>query len=138
DYYGVVFAALGVGLAPEKYAETDKAKAGLAKIKKYLQKNPAPNLHHRAMLLWASMQVDGLMTAEEREKTVKDLLALQKEDGGWSLPSLGDWKGFDGRASSLKARRVGYWTGIVVSVMPQSGMSATDDVVPRWVDCVKK
>jgi squalene-hopene/tetraprenyl-beta-curcumene cyclase len=138
DYYGVVFTALGVGLAPEKYAETDKAKAGQAKIRNYLQKNAAPNLHHRAVLLWASMQVEGLMTADERAKTVKDLLELQKEDGGWSLPSLGDWKGFDGRPNNLKAPSDGYGTGFVVYILRQSGKPAKDDAVQRGVEWLKK
>src|SRR5262249_61102158 len=42
DYYGVVFAALGVGLAPEKYAETERAKAGLEKVWAYLMKKASP------------------------------------------------------------------------------------------------
>jgi squalene-hopene/tetraprenyl-beta-curcumene cyclase len=138
DYYGVVFAALGVGLAPEKYAETEQAKAGMEKVRKYLKKNAAPNLHHRALLLWASMQVDGLMTADERDQTIKDLLALQKEDGGWSLPTLGDWKGFDGRANNLKAPSDGYATGFVVYVLRQAGRPAKDDAVQRGVEWLKK
>ena len=138
DYYGVVFAALGVGLAPGKYAQTEQARAGLEKIRTYLKKNPAPNLHHRALLLWASMQVDGLMTADERDKTVKDLLAAQKDDGGWSLPSLGDWKGFDGRPNNLKAPSDGYATGFAVYVLRQAGRPAKDDAVQRGVEWLKK
>jgi squalene-hopene/tetraprenyl-beta-curcumene cyclase len=138
DYYGVVFAALGVGLAPGKYAQTEQARAGLEKIRAYLKKNPAPNLHHRALLLWASMQVDGLMTADERDQTVKDLLAAQKDDGGWSLPSLGDWKGFDGRPNNLKAPSDGYATGFAVYVLRQAGRPAKDAAVQRGVAWLKK
>jgi hypothetical protein len=49
----------------------------------------------KAWLLWASVKLDGLLTKEEREQTLDELLALQKPDGGWSLPSLGYWQGKD-------------------------------------------
>jgi squalene-hopene/tetraprenyl-beta-curcumene cyclase len=131
DYYGAVFAAVGVGVAPESYANSDRAKAGLEKLRTYLKKNPAPNLHHKAYLMWASLKLDGLMTKEEREKTVKQLLALQKSDGGWSLPSLGDWKGADGRPNDLSAPSDGYATGLVVYILRQSGLPATDPALKK-------
>ncbi len=89
DYFGALFAAVGVGAAPEDYAKTDKAKAGLAKLRSYFAKTPPPSLHHKAWLMWASTKLDGLMSKQERDKTIKELLALQKLDAGWSLPSLG-------------------------------------------------
>src|SRR5437764_1238439 len=65
DYYGAVFAALGVGLAPEGYARTAMATEGLEELRRYLHDHPAPDLHHRTFLLWASLRLDGLMTPEE-------------------------------------------------------------------------
>jgi squalene-hopene/tetraprenyl-beta-curcumene cyclase len=124
DYYGAVFAAVGVGIAPDGYARTDKAKAGLDKLRGYLRKNPPPSLHHKAFLLWASRKTDGLMTKEEQEKTVKDLLARQKTDGGWSLPALGAWEGNDGRDNDLAAASDGYGTGLVAYVLRQAGLPA--------------
>jgi squalene-hopene/tetraprenyl-beta-curcumene cyclase len=124
DYYGAVFAAVGVGIAPESYAKTEKARAGLEKLRAYLKKNAAPNLHHRAWLLWASLRLAGLMTPSERDTTVKDLLVLQKADGGWSLPSLGDWKGNDGRDNDRSAGSDGYATGLVVYILRQAGLPA--------------
>jgi squalene-hopene/tetraprenyl-beta-curcumene cyclase len=138
DYYGAVFAAVGVGAAPDGYAATDKAKAGLAKLRKYFEKTPPPNLHHKAWLLWASQKVDGLMTAEEREKAVKELRALQHKDGGWSLASLADWKGFDGRKNDPDAPSDGYGTGMVVYVLRQSGVAADDEAVQRGVKWLKE
>ncbi len=69
DYYGAVFAALGVGLAPEGYAKTEPAAKGVEKLTRYLREHPAPDLHHRTFLFWASLKLDGLMTPGEREKT---------------------------------------------------------------------
>ena len=53
EYYGVVYAALGVGYAPDGYAKSEAAKVGVARLKQYLKDNPAPNLHHKTWLLWA-------------------------------------------------------------------------------------
>jgi squalene-hopene/tetraprenyl-beta-curcumene cyclase len=137
DYFGAVLAAAGVGVAPEDYAKSDKAKAGLAKLKDYFAKTPAPNLHHKAWLMWASMRLDGLMSKEERHKTITDLLALQKEDGGWSLPSLGDWKGNDGRDNDTNAPSDGYGTGLVVYVLRQAGLPADHSAVKRGTGWLK-
>src|SRR5262249_11964769 len=60
--YGAAFAAVGVGHAPEGYAGTARAKVGLAKLRAYFRANRPPDLHHRAMLLWASLKVEGLMS----------------------------------------------------------------------------
>ncbi len=68
DYYGAAFVALAVGMAPEGYAKTEKAKAGLEKLRGYFAKTPSPDLHHKAMLLWASVHLDGLMTDKDARK----------------------------------------------------------------------
>lgn len=137
EYYGVVYAALGVGYAPGGYAQGDSAKDGVARLKKYLKDNRAPNLHHKTWLLWASLKLDGLMTADDRAQTVKSLLQLQRKDGGWSLPSLGDWKRLDGTANDPDAPSDGYATGLVVYVLRQSGMDADKEVLRRAVDWLK-
>ena len=51
DHFGVTLAAIAVGVAPDHYAETPAAQQGLAGIRRYLQSNPPPTLHHQAMLL---------------------------------------------------------------------------------------
>lgn len=137
DYYGAVFGALGVGIAPEKYAETDNAKKGLEKLKNYFEKTPPPNLHHKAWLAWASLKVDGLMKKEDRESTMKDLLALQREDGGWSLASLADWKGNDGRENDPKAPSDGYATGFAVYLLRQTGMATKEKPIQKGLQWLK-
>lgn len=137
NYYGVVYAALGVGHAPEGYAQNKSAAEGLSRLKEYLKKNPAPNLHHRTMLLWASLKLEGLMTAEERAKTIKELLALQREDGGWNLPSLGDWKRLNGKANDKNAPSDGYASGLVLYVLRQAGVPATKEPVRRGVQWLR-
>ena len=60
EYYGVVYAALGVGVAPDAYAKGESARDGVARLKQYLKQNPPPSLHHKTMLLWASLKLDRL------------------------------------------------------------------------------
>jgi squalene-hopene/tetraprenyl-beta-curcumene cyclase len=133
DYYGAVFAALGVGLAPEGYAKTERAARGLEKLAGYLREHPAPDLHHRTFLLWASLKLDGLISPEGRDRTVRDLLSIQREDGGWSLPTLGDWKRRDGSPNPKDGPSDGYATGLVVYVLRQSGLPKDHPAIRRGV-----
>lgn len=137
DYYGAVYAAIGVGHAPEGYARSAGAKEGLARLKGYLRKNPPPDLHHKTYLLWASQKLDGLMTPVQREQAIKDLLARQRDDGGWSLPSLGDWKRRDGKANDKQAPSDGYATGLALYVLRQAGLPTTSKAVQRGVAWLK-
>ncbi|MCA1686014.1 MAG: squalene--hopene cyclase [Planctomycetia bacterium] len=134
DYYGAVFAALGVGSAPDGYAKTEAARAGLDRLRGYLKTHPAPDLHHQTFLLWTSTRLDGLMTPHEQAETVASLRALQRADGGWCLPSLGDWKRRDGSPNDKDAPSDGYATGLVVYVLRQSGTPADDPAVRRGAD----
>jgi squalene-hopene/tetraprenyl-beta-curcumene cyclase len=139
DYYGATLAALAVAYAPGDYARTEPAKAGLEKLKAYFKKTPPPDLHHTAMLLWASTKLDGLMTADEQKKAVAALKAKQRKDGGWCLPSLGDYKRRDKEKTpnDPNADSDGYGTGYVTFVLLQAGVKPTDDVIVRSVKWMK-
>jgi squalene-hopene/tetraprenyl-beta-curcumene cyclase len=137
DYYGAVYAALGVGQAPEGYAKSEGAKEGVARLVRYFEKTPAPDLHHKTYLLWASLALDGLMDKTGRERTIKDLLALQRGDGGWSLPSLGAWKRLNGKPQDKDAGSDGYATGLVLYVLRQAGVAAAEKPVQRGVAWLK-
>ncbi|HVL12337.1 MAG TPA: prenyltransferase/squalene oxidase repeat-containing protein [Gemmata sp.] len=137
DYYGATVAALAVGYAPGDYAKTEKAKAGVAKLKAYFAKTPAPDLHHTAMLLWASTKLDGLMTAEEQKKAVATLKAKQQKDGGWGLPGLGTYDRRDGTPNDPNAASDGYGTGFVTYVLLQAGEKPTDPAVANGVKWLK-
>lgn len=137
DYFGAVYAAVGVGHAPEGYAQSEAAKPGVDRLVRYLEKTPAPDLHHKAYLLWASLALDGLMDKAERDRTVKALVALQRKDGGWSLPSLGAWKRLDGKPQDKDAPSDGYATGLVLYVLRQAGVAATEEPIRRGVAWLK-
>jgi squalene-hopene/tetraprenyl-beta-curcumene cyclase len=137
DEFGAIYAALGTGHAPDAYARTDSAKDGLARLQGYLRGIPRPSLHHKAWLLWASIPLDALMTPAERAQTIKDLLDLQRDDGGWSLKSLDDWKLMVAKANDEPAESDGYATGLVLYVRRQAGVPATRAPMRRGVDWLK-
>jgi squalene-hopene/tetraprenyl-beta-curcumene cyclase len=133
DYYGAIVAALGAGHAPDGYARTPGARKGLARLRAYFSANPPPDLHHQTMLLWASTRLDGLMTAGERKATISRLRELQQADGGWCLPSLGQWRRRDGTPNDPKAPSDGYATGLVLFVLRQASVPASDEALRRGV-----
>ncbi|MEQ8787192.1 MAG: squalene--hopene cyclase [Pirellulaceae bacterium] len=136
DDFGAPLAALAVGLAPEGYAQTEKAQKGLAGIRTYLKNNPPPTLHHRAMLLWAASYTPDLMSDAARQACIDDLLALQRDDGGWALATLGDWKRDDDSPQST-AEGDGYGTGFVIYVLRRAGVPAADERLQRGIAWLK-
>jgi squalene-hopene/tetraprenyl-beta-curcumene cyclase len=132
DYFGALLVAVGVGHAPDGYALGDSARPGLERLRAYFRATPAPSLHHRAWLLWASTKLDGIMTEEQKRSSIDELRALQREDGGWSMQSLGkDWVGHDGEKSEAGASSDGYGTGLCVYVLREAGVASTDPTVRR-------
>ncbi len=137
DYYGAIVAAVAVGYAPENYKDAESAKVGIAKLKSYLAKTPAPDMHHKTFLLWASTKLEGLMDSPTQAQTVKDLLALQRADGGWNLPSLGEWKRHDGSDNDKNGESDGYATGLAVFVLHEAGMKSDSEPIRRGLDWLK-
>ena len=136
DHFGATMASIGVGVAPEGYVRTDAAKIGVEKIRDYLRANPAPTLHHRAMVLWASTYLEGFLSADERKTVIDDLSAKQHADGGWGLASLGDWK----RSDNLEQDPVtsdGYGTGFVIYVLRRAGLPADDAHLQKGIAWLK-
>lgn len=137
DYYGATLAAVAVAVAPDDYRRSDAAKPGLDKLRNYFADTPAPDLHHKVMLLWAATKIDGLMSAEEQNKTIADLKAKQRADGGWCLPSFGTYSRRDKSANDPNAASDGYATGLAVYVLRQSGMEADNPVIAKGVNWLK-
>ena len=164
EHYGVTLAAIGVGMAPDGYAGTPTAAAGLDGIRKFLRGTMAVSLHQKAMVLWASVYVDGLLSADAKAETARSLLSVQRPDGGWSLANLVDnsedpslresdrtvkaqaepgygteflvYVGRDGVYKSSLASD-GYATGFVIFVARQAGMPAGDERLRRGIAWLK-
>jgi len=136
DHYGVTVAIMAAVRAPEAYAETPAARDGLQKARVFLKNNPPTMLHHRAMLLWISKFADGFVCEADKEKTLTDLLALQRPDGGWATASLGQWKRTDDKQQDLETSD-GYGTGFVLFLARLSDVPASDDRLQKGVVWLK-
>lgn len=66
-----------------------------------------------------------VITGEQRSGVVAELFAVQKQDGGWGLQSLGNWKRHDARPDDGQSSD-GYGTGFAVYVLRQAGVPADD------------
>lgn len=136
DDYGVAIAAMAVGAAPDAYAETESARRGLEKLRNYLQANPSPTLHHDAMWIWADSYRGGLLTDQQRSRTVRQLRSLQKDDGGWSAATLADWKRADDSEQDVDHSDA-YGTAFVVFVLQRSGVLASDPAIEQGIAWLK-
>lgn len=136
DHYGVTLAAVAVGVAPGAYRESAAARAGLAKLRKYLADNPPRNAHHRAMLLWASSYLGDLLSEAQKKEFVRELRALQRPDGGWASAGLGTWKRADRKKQEPNVSD-GYGTGFVVYVLRRAGVPSDDAALRRGVAWLK-
>jgi squalene-hopene/tetraprenyl-beta-curcumene cyclase len=93
-------------------------------------------MHNRAMLLWASTYVDGLMSDGQRREAIDGLLAMQKPDGGWALAALGNWKRSDDQEQDYETSD-GYGTGFVIHVLRRAGVPAEDPRIQKGVVWLK-
>jgi squalene-hopene/tetraprenyl-beta-curcumene cyclase len=136
-HFGLTWAAIAGGMAPEQYAETRKAVTGLERIRRYLERHPPTSLHQRTLLLLASKHVAGMLTREQRQQTIADLCAAQAPDGGWNSVSLlapGD-RPADGPALTSSD---GYATGFVLYVLREAGgLTAGDSRARQAVTWLK-
>jgi squalene-hopene/tetraprenyl-beta-curcumene cyclase len=119
---GASLAAIAVGTAPENYCARPEIQNNLKMLRDYVNREyAAQTLSNRAVLLWASAKLPGLLEAERQKALVSELLGKQQPDGGWSLTSMaGDWKRHDGTAQ--EAQSDGYATGLITFALEQSGI----------------
>jgi squalene-hopene/tetraprenyl-beta-curcumene cyclase len=138
DHFGVSLMAVAVAMAGEEYAQSPTAKVGIQRINRYLKKHPPTNSHQKGMLLWAGRYMPNLVPAKKKHQWREELLALQQEDGGWSLLSLGDesWKraGNGNRQDTISDA---YGTGFAIFVLRQAGIKADSPALKGGVDWLK-
>ncbi len=140
DHYGATIAALAAGVAPGQYARSDAARRGLDNIRKYLAANPAPSLHHQAMLLWTSSYVEGILDPKQRQSVLDELFARQLADGGWAVAGLlAEWKDHQRKDKLPQITNAGdgYATGFAVFVARHSGVPASDPRIGRAIAWLK-
>jgi len=138
-YFGAALAAIAVGTAPGYYAPgADKDNdARVELLRSYLKARlPKQNLHNRAWGLWAATKVGGILTKAEQEKLIDQLLEKQRNDGGWSLPSLGPWVRMDGTAQETASD--GYASALVLFVLQTAGVPKDDVKIAKGLAWLKR
>lgn len=134
QYYGAALAAIAVGTAPENYARRPEIQDHLELLREYLLREyPNQSVINRAVLLWASAKVPGLLEPKLQQSIVDELLSHQQADGGWRLSSLAwRWTGLklfsitriwvrqDG--TPMERRSDGYATGLITFGLEQAGV----------------
>jgi squalene-hopene/tetraprenyl-beta-curcumene cyclase len=88
-----------------------------------------PDLFNRAMLLWASASLPGLISNDERNALVTALENAQGSDGSWKLTSLGHWRYSNGVAE--EAAGDGFATGLIAYALEESGTSPNEQHLAR-------
>ena len=91
-YYGAALAAMAVGIAPGNYASTAEIQGNLTRLRDYLNReSAAQSTINRVFLLWASTKLPGILSPEQQQAIVHEVLGKQQRDGGWRLASI-SWK----------------------------------------------
>ncbi len=125
-YFGAALAAVAVGVAPNQYATSTEIQDRVALLRTYLQQDwESRSPLDRVMLLWASSELPDLLTRDQQQSIIGDVMRLQNSDGGWSLTSLGVWERQDGLPPD--PRSDGYATGLIAFVLQKGGVSPTHE-----------
>jgi squalene-hopene/tetraprenyl-beta-curcumene cyclase len=123
QYYGSTLAAIAVGIAPNGYRSSAAIQPGLQALRGFLQRGYGNQpRNNRVFLLWVSAKIPGILTSEQQKSIISDVLAIQHDDGGWSLSSLvGPWTREDN--TPLETKSDGYATGVIAFALQQSGLA---------------
>lgn len=146
-YFGAALAAIAVGLEPKGYSTTAELQPNLERLRRYLRghldqtlwnrlrRRDDPSLFNRAMLLWASGNLAGLVSNDERRSILNGLWQAQNSDGSWRLASLGYWR--PGVGVSSGSAGDGYATGLIAYALEQSGSEPNEPHLARalaWLE----
>lgn len=129
-YFGAALAAVAVGVAPNDFANSTGIQEQVALLRAYLRQGlESRRALDRVMLLWASSELSGLLTPDQNQSLIGDVMRLQNSDGGWSLTSLGQWEGQDGFAPGPGSD--GYATGLIAFALQKAGVSPDQENLSR-------
>lgn len=134
EYYGAALAAIAVGVAPGGYASTPAIQRNLDSLRQYLNREKASqSTLNRVYLLWASTKLPGLLSSEEQQLIIKEVLNRQQKDGGWRLASIAwSWNHWSTRSliqmwlradgTPMEGKSDGVATGLVTLALQEAGL----------------
>ncbi len=135
-YFGAAIAAVAVGSAPVPYAASPAIQDNLKRLRGYFDREfDHQPLSNRLVLMWASGKVEGLMSSEQRHSVADAAFGLQRQDGGWSFASLGNFSRADG--TPIETDSDGYATGLAVLALESAGVPSSDARLQRGLDWLR-
>jgi squalene-hopene/tetraprenyl-beta-curcumene cyclase len=135
-FFAASLGALAVGTAPGGYASRPDIRDNLDRLKAYLNAEQALQpLHNRLMLAWASSKWPGLLSDGERKAIVDSAFAKQRDDGGWSIESLGPFRPHPNAPPSEGSNA--YATAIAAFTLQQSGVPRSIPAMQRALEWLR-
>lgn len=140
-YFGAALAAVAIGSEPQGYARAAEIQPNVERLRAYLRshvdqpiwnrllRRDNPDLFNRAMLLWASASLPGLLSTDERNALVAALESAQDSDGSWKLTSLGRWRYANGVSDEVAGD--GFATGLIAYALEEAGTSPNEPHLSR-------
>ncbi|MBL9146174.1 MAG: terpene cyclase/mutase family protein [Verrucomicrobiaceae bacterium] len=136
NYWPAMMMAVGVGVAPDGYAATDKAKAGLDKLRGWFKAHPPQTIHERGLVLISHAAMGGLLSEGEVRDHVAAIFAKQHSDGGWSMVDLAPWTRKDNKPLDPSLTD-GYATGFLMVALAKAGVTRKDERLQRGIAWIK-
>jgi squalene-hopene/tetraprenyl-beta-curcumene cyclase len=129
-YFGASLAAIAIGSAPESYAQSPELTDNIGRLRTFFDREfERQPFFNRLMAVWASARLKDTLSAEQRTATVDAAFRAQREDGGWSMATLGSWKRIDG--TPLDSQSDGYATGLTLVAVQSTGIRSSDARVAK-------
>jgi len=134
-YQGATLAAFAVGTAV-----SDSLPQGIERLRGYLKAGyGSQTLFNRTWVLLASTRLSGLLASADRDRLIAELRSRQRDDGGWSMQTLGPWKWSkpaeahppETLDASLLENSDGLATGMIVYTLRQAKLPADDPAVKK-------
>jgi hypothetical protein len=121
--FGASLAAIAIGLAPGYLDRPldERFSPGLSLLRHYLRRRfPEETLYNRLWISEAATYHPGLLSQDQKDDAIKQLLEVRRDDGGWSLAALGDFERVDGTDQSYDADA--YATALALRTLLKAGL----------------
>jgi squalene-hopene/tetraprenyl-beta-curcumene cyclase len=120
--------------APGGYRAAPEIQSGLKLLQEYFAREQESQfLIDRVVLLWASVELPGILLPAQQQSIVAVALAKQRPDGGFSLSAfVGGWKRAD--STALETGSDGYATGLIAFALQKAGVPRDQPQLRRALD----
>jgi hypothetical protein len=138
-YMGAALAAIAVGSIPNagQAGTGGDSRERLDSLRQFLIRNfDSQNLHNRVWMLWAATSMDGLLTPEQKDRLIEQIIAKQQASGGWSLGSLGEYARKE--INPPVTMPDGYATGLVLHTLQLAGLPKDNPQVSKGLTWLRE